>query len=59
MSTADVAEFLNVPIQWVHNNMKRLPPSFRPGRTHRWQQQDIKAWLEGTRVAGPPYLDVR
>jgi len=56
LTVEDVAELLRVPVSWVHDRtrqrgLNRLP-GFRLGKYWRFEESEVRTWLERQRVGG-------
>jgi len=48
LTSAEVAEILNVPVRWVDEHGRRGDvPSLKLGRYRRYRRGDIDAWIRG------------
>ncbi|MEI5672624.1 MULTISPECIES: helix-turn-helix domain-containing protein [unclassified Nocardioides] len=49
-TTAEVADYLNKPTSWVHDNAARLDlPRFKVGNQYRYRLSEIAEWVETRR----------
>ena len=48
LTSAEVAQILNVPVRWVDDHALRGDvPSLKLGRYRRYRRADIDAWIRG------------
>jgi len=56
LSVEEVAELLHVPVTWVYERTRSRGanriPGFRLGKYWRFDEADVRAWLERQRVGG-------
>ena len=58
LTVQDAARFLNVSVSWVYEHVRddskdRLPV-LKLGKYLRFDQSDLRAYIDATREAGPP-----
>ena len=58
LTVEEVAELLKVPVSWVYERTRRRGlnrlPGFRLGKYWRFDEGEIRSWLERQRAGGRP-----
>jgi len=58
LTVEEVAELLKVPVSWVYERTRRRGltrlPGFRLGKYWRFDEGEIRVWLERQRAGGRP-----